>query len=374
MIDLVEEFEKKLEIASSLRDRLGEDAEAAERDPHSRRLPRPCGLTIHTGIGCKFGCLYCYIWDMGFRGEPRAYPLSGLQLAYAIASNPAVALGRNGTLLAYGSVTEPFMDVSKERSFEYLSAVAKLLGNPIQLSTKAYLSSEDVSRLKELVGYGSFLVTIISLSMSRLLEPNAPSPDRRFETIGNLRKAGFHTCLFLRPILPGIGLNEFREILEKAYGFGVCGVVLGSLRVTRGIIDRLRAAGYPGLGEILDRIPRNPSGGEQVTIRSSDLKQRVAEIAKDLGIEIYPSACAASIAAHGLGCWACRFGPCGDREAIPDFEPADLIELARRFKLKIHSLRIEEPKVFLKVDGDIRMVKRFKEFVKALIKRELVIG
>ena len=374
MVNLVEEFEKKLEIASSLRDRLGEASETAERDPHFRRLPRPCGLTIHTGLGCKFGCLYCYIWDMGFRGEPRAYPLSGLQLAYAIASNPAVAVGRNGTLLAYGSVTEPFMDVSRERSFEYLASVAELLGNPIQLSTKAYLSSEDASRLKELVGYGSFLVTIVSLSMSKLLEPNAPSPAKRFETIRNLRRAGLHVCLFLRPILPGISLNEFREILERADECGVCGVVLGSLRVTEGIIERLRAAGYPGLSEILKRIPRNPSGREQVAIRASDLKRRVAGIAEDLGIEVYPSACAASIAAHGLGCWACRFGPCGDREAIPDFEPADLIELARRFKLKIHSLRIEEPKVFLKVDGDIRMVKRFKEFVKALIKRELVIG
>jgi len=373
-VDLVEEFEKKLEIASSLRDRLGEDAEAAERDPHSRRLPRPCGLTIHTGFGCKFGCLYCYIWDMGFRGEPKAYPLSGLQLAYAVASNPAVALGRNGTLLAYGSITEPFMDVSRERSFEYLASVAELLGNPIQLSTKAHLSPEDVSRLEELVGYGSFLVTIVSLSMSRLLEPNAPSPDKRFETIRNLRRAGFHVCLFLRPILPGISLNEFREILERADECGVCGVVLGSLRITEGIVNRLRAAGYPGLGEILERAPRSPSGGKQVTIRASDLKRRVAGIAEDLGIEVYPSACAASIAAHGLGCWACRFGPCGDREAIPDFEPADLMELARRFGLKVHGVRVEEPKVFLKISGDAGMVKRFKEFVKALIKRELVIG
>lgn len=373
-MDLVEEFERKLEIASSLRDRLGEDAEAAERDPHSRRLPRPCGLTIHTGFGCKFGCLYCYIWDMGFRGEPKAYPLSGLQLAYAVASNPAVALGRNGTLLAYGSITEPFMDVSRERSFEYLASVAELLGNPIQLSTKAHLSSEDVSRLKELVGYGSFLVTIVSLSMSRLLEPNAPSPDKRFETMSNLGRAGFHVCLFLRPILPGIGLNEFREILERARERGACGVVLGSLRITEGIVDRLRAAGYPGLGEILERAPRSPSGGKQITIRASDLKRRVAGIAKDMGIEVYPSACAASIAAHGLGCWACRFGPCGDREAIPDFEPADLMELARRFGLKVHGVRVEEPKVFLKISGDARMAKRFKEFVKALIKRELVIG
>ena len=46
MINLVEEFERRLEIASSLRDGLGKDAEAAERNPHSPRLPRPCGLTI----------------------------------------------------------------------------------------------------------------------------------------------------------------------------------------------------------------------------------------------------------------------------------------------------------------------------------------
>ncbi|MEM4497864.1 MAG: radical SAM protein, partial [Nitrososphaerota archaeon] len=46
------------------------ELEVARRDPHARRLPRPCGLTVHTGLGCKFGCLYCYIYDMGFSRAP----------------------------------------------------------------------------------------------------------------------------------------------------------------------------------------------------------------------------------------------------------------------------------------------------------------
>jgi DNA repair photolyase len=24
-------------------------------------------LTVHTGLSCKFGCLYCYIYDIGFQ-------------------------------------------------------------------------------------------------------------------------------------------------------------------------------------------------------------------------------------------------------------------------------------------------------------------
>ncbi|RLG02965.1 MAG: radical SAM protein [Thaumarchaeota archaeon] len=373
-LDLEEEYERKLELAERLRSMLSpEEAREAEKDPHSFRLPRPCGLTVHTGVGCSFGCLYCYIRDMGFPSTPTPYPLTGAQLAYSIAVNPAAAMGLNGTLLAFGSVTEPFMRETRERAFEYLSAVSKFLGNPIQLSTKARLLSEDMARLKELVPRGSILVTIVTLSFSRLLEPGAPTPEERFETLREMVKLGLHVALFLRPILPGLAESEFEEILEAAKDAGVRGVVLGSLRITRGIIERLRRAGYPHLDEILSRVPREPEGSAQVTIRGADLKEKVREIARELGLKVYPAACSASIDSHELGCWACAMGPCGDLSRVPSFDPDSLERAARRFGLRVEVLRESGFKLFLGVKGDSRRRKYFLEFVKALLKRRMVL-
>lgn len=353
-----------------------EEVKEAERDSHSFRLPRPCGLTVHTGVGCSFSCLYCYVRDMGFPSAPAPYPLTGVQLAYSISVNPAVALGLDGTLLAFGSVTEPFMEETREKAFEYLSAVSKLLGNPVQLSTKAYLLPEDVKRLMKLAPRVSVLVTVVTLSLSRLLEPGAPTPEERFKTLRRIAGVGLHASLFLRPILPGLAESEFKEILEAARSTGARGVVLGSLRVTEGIVERLRRAGYPYLDEVLSRVPREPRelrGSAQITIRGADLKRRVKEVAREVGLKVYPAACSASIDSHGLGCWACAMGPCGDLSMVPSFDLDGLERVAGRFGLRAEVLSESGFKLFLRVKGDPRRRRYFLEFVRALLKRRIVL-
>ena len=373
-VDLEEEFERKLEAAERLRNRLSEaEAEEARRDPHARRVPRPCGLTIHTGRGCGYGCLYCYIWDMGLGGPPTPYPLKGLQLAYALAINPAVALGANGALLAFGSVTEPLQLETVGKTIEYLSSISRELGNPIQLSTKAYVSKDLARRMRSACRKASMLVTVVTLSLSKLLEPGAPSPPKRFESIRNLVEAGFHTSLFLRPILPGLPVEGLVEVLEKARGSGARGVVLGSLRVSSGILKRLKAAGYPYLDDLLRRLPSEPRGRRQITLREADLKKMIAKRAEAVGLRVYPSACAANIDAHELGCAACKMGPCGDLDKVPSFDIESLRKLSKRYSLEILAVAEEGFKITLKLRGPRKPALQFREFVKALTKREVVL-
>ncbi len=374
MIDLVEEFEKKLEVASNLKDKLGEGAKVAEMDPHSYRLPRPCGLTIHTGLGCKFRCLYCYIYDMGFTAKPSPYPLTGLQLAYAISINPAVALDKKGTLMAFGSITEPFMDETLEISLEYLNAISHNLGNPIQFSTKAHLDNEVSKKISSIPDNLSALVTVVTLKLHRLLEPSAPDPELRFETIRNLSRAGVHVSLFLRPILPGLDEKEAEEIMLNALEAGARGIVLGSMRVTTGIITRLQTAGYPHMDMLMKRLTGRVKNGRQITLRMKDLKERFSRLARRLGLKVYPSACAANIEAHGLGCAACEMGPCGNLNEIPDLDLDDFKKLAPRYGLNVSGLVVEDFKVRLRVRGPRGKIAQFREFVKALTKRQIIVG
>lgn len=374
MVDFAKAWDEKARIASKLENRLDpQEVEVARRDPHARRLPRPCGLTVHTGLGCKFGCLYCYIYDMGLPRSPRAYPLTGLQLAYALAVNPSLALGIGGTWLAFGSVTEPFMEETAGRALEYMRVVARELGNPIQFSTKAYLDEQLAQRLSSIPDRLSALVTIVTTSLHGVLEPGAPPPEARFQTIRNLSKRGIHTCLFFRPILPGIGEREVEEIFTKALDSGASGVVLGSMRVTEGILKRLNAAGYPHISEILGRVSGNLKPGVQVTLRMSDLKKLAARLAEELGLRVYPSACAANVDAHGLGCMACRLGPCGETSTMPDVDESSLRELSVRYGLALERVSVSESEVFIVARGSRDKVSQFREFVKSLCKRRVVI-
>lgn len=354
---------EKQRIAEALESLISaEGVEKARRDHHARRPPRPCGITIHTGIGCSYGCLYCYVPDMGFPMRPRRYPLSPHEMAYALAVNPHVLPGR--TLAAYGSVTEPFLAETRSDAVSYIREVRGWLGLPSQVSTKAIMDSELVSELASAEPGLSVLVSVSALGEeARRLEPGAPPAEDRIKAAGEAVRRGLRVTLFLRPIIPGVTERHARKILELAAEHGIREVVLGTMRVTPGILRRLSRL---GLAEIIaGRLPRKPrSGRDQVTIRGGDLKKRIGELARDLGIKVYPAACTANIVAHNEYCNACNMGPCGDPSrrpysSNPVDEAMELLEAMDGYKGKV-SLRGETLEVRLS-SGDSRVVRSLLE-------------
>lgn len=307
MEQVVESLKLKLRLKEEIGSLLSKSERSiAEKDYHAKRAPRPCGLTIHTGIGCVNECRYCYVYDMGFKPELKPYPLTGLQLVYSLLSNKYFIPGIRGTYLAFGSVTEPFHQLVKEKTFDYLESVYRFLGNPVQFSTKMFLNQSDTSRLSEISrGKVSPLVTIITLEASDILEPRVPSPERRLETIRNLREAGLKPFLFFRPIIPGLAEREYTKILDLAADSGAIGVVAGTLRVTIGILEKLREAGLR-VEEIERRVkvPVNKmKPGVQYDVETGDIKSMIADYARKKGLIFFPSACMANLYTHGLVCW-----------------------------------------------------------------------
>ncbi len=300
LIEMLETKRKLLERIEGLlsdRERL-----EALKDHHAHRKPRPCGMTIHTGIGCPLKCTYCYIRDMGFPWTIEPYPLSPLQLVYALLKNPYFIPGERGSFIAIGSVTEPFLEIVKEKTMAYIEAIARYLGNPIQFSTKMYLDIEDAYRLKKVDPGISPLVTIVTLKHYDRLEPHAPPPNRRFETIENLSKAGLKPVLFYRPVIPCINYSEYRDIIDKAIEYEVKAVVVGGFRVTENILHRLMEKGF-NIECIIKRLHGRLGGSRQVGVRTSDLKKNIISYAREKGVVALPLACTANLYTHG---WRCR--------------------------------------------------------------------
>jgi len=346
-VRLVKALEEKRKKREELL-RLVKDPSRARRDWHARREPRDCGITVHPGIGCDLGCVYCYVPDMGFptdKVEP--YPLSGPELALALTLNPNVAPGPTGTYVAVGSVTEPFHPLLLDKTFEYLKWL-KFLGNYAQLSYKMVFPER---RLREFAEASeerlSVLVSVSSLKMARKLEPKLPPVEKRLELAEKILKLGRGVAVFVRPIIPGITDRESKLILETALSYGVKDVVLGGLRVTRRIMERLREFGAAFEG----RLKRFPRGREQVYVDTWDIRRRMAREAEELGMRVLYTACDANARHHGEVCWdSCLF----NKELCPKLPPVDERDLREGIEMmggKLISYKVKEPLLEIEAKG-----------------------
>lgn len=290
---IYEKIKLKYEIGGKL---SYEDRIKAERDWHAKRPPRPCGLTLHSAVGCPFRCAYCYIQDMGFNfSSIKPYGLRGLELAYSLLVNPYFIPGLHGTYIAIGSISEPFHKVAVDRTLEYIHTISKYLGNPLQFSSKAYISEELIKRLVSITKVISPLITIVTFKLSDKLEPLAPSPQRRLDSLRNLRKGGLKPALFYRPIIPGVNdeLEEAERIFRSAKEAGAVAVVLGGLRLTATIVRRLSNLNLD-LSKVLSRVKGEIKGSKQVSVNLSDLKENLINVAREVGLIPLKAACCAT--------------------------------------------------------------------------------
>lgn len=149
---------------------------------------------------------------------------------------------------------------------------------------------------------------------------------------------------------------------------GVRSVVLGTLRVTAGIYERLRAVSI----DLSLRLPGSKLGREQVPIRARDLKDKISSIARRMGFRVYESACGANIEASGLGCYACKWGPCGDMSKLPNVDANEVNEFIKHLGYSGHVEQLRDNRIVIRLDrgGDAR---RVEALLRELLRREVII-
>src|SRR6266436_4724290 len=174
----------------------------------------PFEWTINPYRGCEFACKYCYArythefmaMRDGVDFEQKIY----VKQHAANLLRQELRRVKPGEQIAIGTATDPYQPA--ERRFEVTRAILEELarhhGLEMGLITKGNLILRDLDLLKELARnnrlFVNLTITTLNLDLARILEPRAPRPDLRMETVRKLNLAGITAGVSCSPVIPGI--------------------------------------------------------------------------------------------------------------------------------------------------------------------------
>lgn len=174
----------------------------------------PFTWTINPYRGCELACSYCYArYTHEFLGNEASSFETDIYVKQQVAAALRRDLARRvepGEAIAIGTATDPYQPAERHyrATRSLLEVFAGQRGHVLSITTKSCLIRRDRELLAE-VGRNNRLVVNFSLTsldtaLARRLEPRAPTPARRLQTMRLLAEAGIDVGLFLMPILPGI--------------------------------------------------------------------------------------------------------------------------------------------------------------------------
>ena len=207
----------------------------------------PFDRSINPYKGCEHGCVYC------FARPTHAYMgLSpGLDFESKLFAKPDAAklLERELSTPGYeprpiqlGSNTDPYQPV--EKSHEITRRVLQVLSrfnHPLAITTKSALVCRDIDILAPMAEKGLVAVALsvctLDGKLARALEPRAPRPDKRFQTMRALSDSGIPVAVMVAPMIPVLNDSELETIMERAAGAGAGGAGYIMLRLPRELKD-----------------------------------------------------------------------------------------------------------------------------------------
>lgn len=199
--------------------------------------------SINPYRGCEHGCIYCFArpthaylgFSPGLDFETRlvARPDAGDVLRRELSAKKYIPRP-----IAIGTNTDPYQPI--EAKYEIMRNILKVLQefrHPVTVVTKGTLVERDLDILGEMgrAGLAQVAISVTSLdgNISRLMEPRAPSPKRRFKTIERLSDAGCPVNVMIAPVVPALTDHELEQILSEATNAGASAAGWIMLRLPR---------------------------------------------------------------------------------------------------------------------------------------------
>ena len=186
--------------------------------------------SINPYRGCEHGCIYCFArpthaWlnlSPGLDFETRLIARPGIG---AVLVRELRAKSYRLAPIAIGTNTDPYQPCEAEyRVMREVLEVLAACRHPLSITTKGTLIERDLDLLAPMAAQGlvkvGISVTTLDRAIARGMEPRAPAPARRIETIRRLSQAGIPVGVMVAPVVPGLTDPEIDSILRAARDAG----------------------------------------------------------------------------------------------------------------------------------------------------------
>ena len=116
-------------------------------------------------------------------------------------------------VMALGTNTDPYQPIEAQYGvMRELLCVLHAFRHPVAITTKGALIEADLDLLADLAAQGLLRVgislTTLDPDLSRRMEPRAPAPARRLQSIERLAQAGIPVRAMIAPVIPGLTDHE----------------------------------------------------------------------------------------------------------------------------------------------------------------------
>ena len=190
----------------------------------------PFDRSINPYRGCEHGCIYCFArpshawlgyspgldFETKIIAKPEAAQLLRKELARKAYKPEPIALGTN---------TDPYQPV--ERRLKITRGILEVLKetrHPFTIVTKSNLVLRDLDILAPMARENLVRVmislTTLDRGLARVMEPRAPTPERRLEALRTLNAAGVPSGVLTAPIVPAVNDAELESLLDAAVRAG----------------------------------------------------------------------------------------------------------------------------------------------------------
>lgn len=243
----------------------------------------PAKLSLNPYTGCQHGCLYCYAASYIPRFT-ECRPKVDLLKRLARESSRISP----GTLVTMSNSSDPYPP--QEEGLLLSRGCLQILkerGLCTQVVTKSHLVARDADILSGMNACVAITITSLSDSISRRLEPGAPTTARRLDAMAKLSAKGVPLSARIDPIIPGINDNEIEQLAAAVSGAGAGHITASTLKAKPGIMKRIIAV-FPQEGAALGRLFARGSkvAGSHYLPKEirCDLMRRMEESARQDGV------------------------------------------------------------------------------------------
>jgi len=256
-----------------------------------------CRYSINPYRGCQFACNYCDAITEKYLVHENVEDFSRV---IHVKINAPELLEKEikrvrKDVIALNGVTDGYQPA--ERKYEISRRILEVIRDnnfPVHIVTKSDLVLRDIDLLSEIAENSWCAVTITIITFDKklrpLLEPFAPSPERRLSAVKELVNAGILSGVDFTPIVPYLadGEENMRDVIKRVSESGARYILPGSMTL-RGNqklrFFRLLRENWPELIENYEKLYGNSDSPDRRYV--ANLNRKAFEFCRRFGIPNY---------------------------------------------------------------------------------------